>query len=140
MYAALASTVIPKVKILQGGEEGAGPDIELLDQEADGELFDVSHVPIFVSLAQIGQRELRLWVFEDSWSGLQLWLPRPPDADFVHQRLSSLLVLTNSIGMFNSFLHAGYVVDATSLEESCSSARVAVGVNGENALPLALNP
>lgn len=60
MYAALASTLIPKVKILQGSEEGAGPEIELLDQEADSELFDASHVPIYVSLAQIGQREFRL--------------------------------------------------------------------------------
>lgn len=57
MYAALASTLIPKVKILQGNEDGAGPEIELLDSEEDSIPFDVSHVPIYVSLAQIGQSE-----------------------------------------------------------------------------------
>mmetsp|Transcript_27698 Transcript_27698/g.54111 ORF Transcript_27698/g.54111 Transcript_27698/m.54111 type:complete len:296 (+) Transcript_27698:31-918(+) len=56
IYAALANTLIPQVKVLLGTEEGAGPEIELMDSSDDCLPFDVSDVPIYTTLAQIGQR------------------------------------------------------------------------------------
>lgn len=53
-YAALADTVLPKVKAV--ASEGGEVKIDVNDAIEECEPFDVSSVPIFVTLTQIGQR------------------------------------------------------------------------------------
>ena len=50
VYAALANTAIPKIKISEGNE------IELLDSPEDCTLMSVEDIPVFVTLSNIGKR------------------------------------------------------------------------------------